>query len=260
MKRANSFDEPPTDLLIRLGKNALFALNSIPAYSKYWIPMLNLLTIDITFSELSRFIDHGSPDTVSKAMKKASELTHNLLIERIPKEKSIIKEKEKKVAEEFLVSHTKESSSQRLITKESISSLYTEYLGCVQDPLHKDTFTHVYRNLRVLKDKHCNYSIYTCPKCEDDLPAVEALVKKLSPQKENCKEDYEKALSIYEHLQEHKAKAKIQMNYFESLWDNPPESTLIAVEDAGKRFVLDGKGCAHIVMTRQLKDQGISLF
>ena len=266
MKRANSDksqnlkNEPSSDLLIRLGKNALLTLNNIQAYSKNWIPMLNLLAAGISFSELSEFVNHaGTSSSLAKAMQKASNLNDNPLIERVHSEKPsvIVKEKEKIAAEDFLISHTKESKAHRLVTKESISSLYIEYVGTVDDPLHQDTFTEVYRHLRILKDKHCEYSIYTCPKCQDDFPAAEALVRKLESEGQQQSEDYKEALRIYQHLEEHKSKSTIQTNYFAKLWDEPPESCLIVAEDAGKRFVLDGKGCAHIMMTRHMtKEKG----
>ena len=116
-------------------------------------------------------------------------------------------------------------------------------------PLEIGAFTEVYRELRILKDKHCNYNIYNCPKCEDSLPVAQALVRKLESQPE-YRQDYDEAYHIYLNILEHKAKAQAQTKSFEILWRNPPNFSLIVAEDAGKRFVLDGKGCAHVMMTR----------
>lgn len=214
--------EPPAELLIRLGKNALSTLNCIHNYSRIWIPMLNLLAANIEPSELFPFLDHGSKSAFSKAMTKASSLIENSLVEHVTPEEVIVKEKEKNEAREFLISHTKENKAHRLITKESVSTLFTEYIESVQEPLEVNAFTDVYHDLRILKDKHCIYSIYSCPKCEDDLPTAESLLKKLKDQEgHEQKEDFKTVSEIYQHLSHHKAKAKVQTNCFESLWANP---------------------------------------
>lgn len=252
---------PPKELLLELGRNALSSLNSVPNYSRNFIPLLNLLGTGITPSELSPFVDHGTSSAFTKAMHKASNLSENPLIEPISQKKpKSVKVVEKNEAQEYLVSHTKQvESSHRLITKESVSSLFADYVATVENPLEKGAFTEVYRHLRIIKDKHCNYNIYNCPKCEDDLPIAEALVIKLVSQPQH-REDYEKAYQVYQNILEHKSKAQSQTNSFETLWHSPPEFSLIVAEDAGKRFVLDGKGCAHIMMTRYSKNNGTYYF
>ena len=62
--------------------------------------------------------------------------------------------------------------------------------------------------------------------------------------------DYTDCKKILENLQLHKINSEIQTNYFLNLWNNPPDNTLLVAEDAGKRFVLEGKGCAHVMMLR----------
>lgn len=45
-------------------------------------------------------------------------------------------------------------------------------------------FTQVYKHQRVLRDKHCGYTIYNCQICDDLLPTALALEKILIDDKD----------------------------------------------------------------------------
>jgi hypothetical protein len=249
--------EPPEELLIALGKNALSTLNRIPLFSRNWIPMLNLLANGISFSDLSQYVEHGSDSALMKALHKSSKLESNPLIEDVEKTEHVVKAAAKKKAKHYLVTHTR-LHDERLITKESLPKLYAEYIGSVEDHLCRDTFVDVYHNLRILKDKHCNYTIYSCPKCDDELPQVRALLNKLRDDPNS--EDYKTAMAILAKLEEHHDQARVQTRCFELIWNEPPPFALVVAEDAGKRFVLGGKGCAHVMMLRWKLDNGMFLY
>lgn len=63
-------------------------------------------------------------------------------------------------------------------------------------------------------------------------------------------ENYKECKSIYDRLIEHKERQHVQRDYFFKVWNDPPEGTLIVAEDAGKRFVNEGKGVVHVMMLR----------
>jgi len=44
--------------------------------------------------------------------------------------------------------------------------------------------------------------------------------------------------------------AKVQAGEFSRLWNDPPAATMIISEDAGKRFVLNGRGLVHVMLVR----------
>lgn len=259
MKRAGENNQSKNELLLKLGQNALDTLNSIPLYSKNWIYLLNLLAHGLLASDLKPYLSHGTDETLSKALRKASSLLSNPLIQRTTiQQHPQIKVREKLEAEEFLKSKTKETSGNRLTTKESINSLYLNYSGKFKDHIGKDCFTEVYHHLRIIRNKHSTYTIYDCPICTDQLPVVELLISRLQ-NSDNSQDDLADLSLIHEHLLKHKRNAKIQTKYFYSLWNDPPRDCIIIAEDAGKRFVLDGKGCAHVMMLRYWKNDGLYL-
>lgn len=57
-------------------------------------------------------------------------------------------------------------------------------------------------------------------------------------------------------LKQHQADAKAQLDCFQELWNNPPPNCLVVGEDAGKRFVLDGKGLVHVMVSRFVDSHG----
>lgn len=105
-----SADNPPDELYIKLGKNALSTLNNIPTYSKNWIPILGALGDGIPTHELAPFLEHGTKDNVNKSPKTSNEIKTNILFENKvqKKEQRHVKEKEKIEAKDFIVHHTRE--------------------------------------------------------------------------------------------------------------------------------------------------------
>lgn len=55
-------------------------------------------------------------------------------------------------------------------------------------------------------------------------------------------------------FQTHDRDWRQQYHSFQTLWDDPPEFSLVVAEDAGKKFVLGGKACAHVMMLRFKKE------
>lgn len=155
----------------------------------------------------------------------------------------------KKIAKEFIVAHTLKKN-QRLISKVRKFDLYREYCDETQNPLCKNKFLEVYQDLRVLRDKHCKYDVYSCPQCDDQFPLAKSLLDVIDVNSE----DYKTLKTIYDSLIQHKGIFLISLNYynllidverkniqteaFYKLWSNPPENGIVIAEDAGKRFVL----------------------
>jgi hypothetical protein len=173
-----------------------------------------------------------------------------LLSRNVKKHRKEPKLEEKRVAENFLVSHTKEQdSSHRLITTQSIPELHVDYLvSCKCNAISLPTFTEVYHHMRVLRNKHAKYTIYHCPKCSDHLPLARKLVDTIDPNDQP--DDFAEATRVLNKLMLHRDNALRQSAVFDRLWDDPPPSSVVVAEDAGKRFVLDGKGVAHVMMLK----------
>lgn len=246
------------DILHQIGENALDLLNDIPLYSEKWIPLLQKLSKGVDPTLLAQHLQHGTPSNVMKSLQKVSSLNIDGLESDLFSDEKAVHHisqenlQKKEEAREFLVKNTREDrTSHRLITKDSISTLYGDYEATTPSPVSSGTFNEVYRSLRILRDHHCTHNIYTCPYCDDYLPAAELLLGQL----EANSEDHLTCKTIVEKLKKHQEDWKTQSQSFYKLWNDPPDDYLILVEDAGKRHVMDGKGVV-MVMALRFKDGG----
>lgn len=235
-----------------IGENAIRYLNDFALRDDNYLPALNRLCAGVDQKILSRVLEHGTPDNLRKCLKKAS--AHDDGASRCSpesgadgKSKSESYLKKEAEATDFLVLNTKQNKDQRLVTRESIPQLYAKYSGSAKNGvLCYDTFEKIYHELRVLRDRHCETSIYSCVLCDDQFPIAKKLMEILDPDSS----DYEECKIIYDRLVEHKEKQHIQRDYFQRLWHHPPDDSVIIAEDAGKRFVNEGKGVVHVMMVR----------
>lgn len=197
-------DDDFMELKNSIFRNVMNTLNCVPKYSKYWLPLLSCLAVDVDPHDLGRFV-HRSASSLSESLGKSLLLEENLffisptaMAEKKKLSKNVYNETPKKdVAAQFLVEHTKETQhSHRLITKEPLSSIFAEYIGQIPDPLSIGTFTEVYKHERILRDKHCEHTIYACPICDDLLPQALALELVLKDKPE-FREDHSMVKSMY---------------------------------------------------------------
>jgi hypothetical protein len=256
MKRVSEENEY-LDLCAVIGKNAIECLNEMPLYCDQWLALLQTLTKGVDPAEVASYLSHGTTGNLRKSIEKLVSLNENGVALPLFEEKIhtracdpefVLREEE---AQGFLVDSTREDDkNHRLYTTESISNLYAEYVGTVANPVGVDSFTNVYRSLRILRERHCKHDIYTCPYCDDYLPMARHLLSILDPNHA----DYEKCQELYSRLCSHKERFKIQTGCFYEQWNNPPVDSLVIAEDAGKRFVLDGKGVCHVIMLRYMEN------
>jgi hypothetical protein len=250
---------PNDDVLQQIGQNAIDLLNEVPLYCSKWIPLLEKLATKVDPRELAPFLTHGTKSNVYNSLQKASTQKDNVtgeLFESKPRSDFASPgyyEKQEE-AKDFLVENTKEDKiTHRLVTKDTVENLYANYIGTIKDPLSKDVFTNIYRSQRILKDRHCKHDIYTCPYCDDYFATAQALLERLPEESA----DYRECKSVVDKLCRHKENWKSQTRSFFELWNNPPKSSVVLAEDAGKRFVLDGKGVVHVMMLRFVDDAGV---
>lgn len=237
-----------TESLQIIGENAIRFLNDFGLYDENYLPALARLAAGVDQKALSRVLEHGTSDNLRKCLKKASAFEDGAPRESETDGNSKSESYLRKEAEamDFLVSNTKEKGD-RLVTRETIPQLYAKYLGSVNGaPLCYDSFANIYHDLRVIRDKHCETSIYTCVLCDDQFPIAKKLMEILEP----GSRDYLECKIIYDRLLAHKEKQRIQKDYFQTVWNHPPEDSVIIAEDAGKRFVNEGKGVVHVMMIR----------
>jgi hypothetical protein len=226
--------EKNLSLFCTVGQNAIELLNTIPLYNGSWMSLLQKLSKGTDPIELSEYLTHGSEDNVWKSLEKVESLNSNdielpLFCEKKKEsKKDLVYERQEKEAEDFLVNCTREdANNHRLYTTESVTKLYDEYRGSVPDPISLESFSNTYSSLRILREKHCKHDIYTCPKCNDQLPLARQLVEQLEP----TSPDYERTKEIYEKLLSHQERWHIQTDSFYALWNNPPDDTIVLAEE-----------------------------
>lgn len=88
---------------------------------------------------------------------------------------------QKEEAMEWTTEHTREDKDHRLRTAQSKETLYAEYVGATSNPLSKHRFVEVYRQMRVIREKHCGTDVYSCPICTHSGPQAEAKLANASP-------------------------------------------------------------------------------
>lgn len=245
-------EEDNSHLLQVIGKNAIECLNEMPLYCAEWIPLLQRLSRGTEPIDLAPFLTHGSDDNVRKSLLRVKEANEEFPLFQKPLPK-LASDSQQEEARDFLIDSTREDHhNHRLYTADSLPTLYAHYLGTVSNPIGEESFTHVYHSLRILKERHCHHDLYTCPYCDDYYLKAKNLLERIDPNSD----DYPACKAIYEKCVKHRDRWHIQTKCFYDMWNNPPAETLIIAEDAGKRFVLDGKGVSHVVLLRY-RDNGV---